>query len=70
MSELTQTQWAVVSWRGCEASGLTHQEALDLLRRLMQEKVHGLCIVTAAAASRMTAASHESITAGSARHKP
>lgn len=37
MSELTQTLWAVVSYRGCEASGLDHQAALDLLSRLARE---------------------------------
>lgn len=54
MSELSEAKWAVVSQRGIEASGLKHTEALDLMRRLAQEKVSGLCIVTAAAARRFT----------------
>ena len=55
MSELREAQWAVVSERGCEASGLKHTDALALMKRLVQEKVNGLCIVTAAAARRFAA---------------
>ncbi|MDX6695833.1 MAG: hypothetical protein QOF02_3436 [Blastocatellia bacterium] len=54
MSELGEAQWAVVSERGCEASGVNYTNALELMRRLTQEKVSGLCIVTAAAARRFT----------------
>jgi hypothetical protein len=56
MSELEEAQWAVVSERGCEASGLKHTDALALMKRLTQEKVNGLCIVTAAAARRFATA--------------
>jgi hypothetical protein len=71
MSELGEPQWAVVSERGCEASGLKHQEALDLMWRLTEEKVHGLCVVTAAAARRFrdaTTVNNQSNSSDRARH--
>ncbi|MBV9959432.1 MAG: hypothetical protein JO360_13490 [Acidobacteria bacterium] len=52
MSELTDQHWAVISERGVESSGLSYQDALQLMRRLESQKVHGLCIVTDAAAER------------------
>jgi hypothetical protein len=54
MSEFTESLWAVVSERGCEASDLKYEEALTLMRHLTQEKVSGLAIVTNTAASRFT----------------
>jgi hypothetical protein len=54
MSELGEAQWAVVSERGCETSGVNYTTALELMRHLTEEKVSGLCIVTAAAARRST----------------
>lgn len=54
MSELSEAQWAVISERGVEATGLTHRQALELMQHLTGEKVNGLCIVTAAAARRFT----------------
>jgi hypothetical protein len=72
MGELDEPQWAVVSERGCEASGLAYVEALDLMRRRTQEKVSGLAIVTAAAARRFTHATpvaNQSISSGTARPK-
>jgi hypothetical protein len=54
MSELGAATWAVVSERGAEASGLSHRQALELMQRLTQEKVNGLCVVTASAAGRFT----------------
>jgi hypothetical protein len=50
MSELTERHWAVISERGCESAELDYTEAVDLVRRLRREKVHGLCIVTVEAA--------------------
>jgi hypothetical protein len=52
MSELQEKRWAVISGRGVEASGLTYDEALKLLRQLDGEKVYGLCIVSNEAAAR------------------
>jgi hypothetical protein len=52
MSELTENCWAVLSERGCEAMGLTHAEARDLMSALVAERVSGLAIVTDASARR------------------
>jgi len=46
-------QWSVISERGCEVSGLSHEEARRLVHRLGGEGRHGLCIITDEAASRM-----------------
>ena len=59
MGELDEPRWAVISERGGEASGLTYDEALQLLRKLMQEKVYGTCIVTNEAANRLPKKSDE-----------
>lgn len=55
MSALTENKWAVISERGCEATGLTHEDARRLVHRLAGEGRHGLCIVTDDAASRLMA---------------
>ena len=52
-SELEKESWSVLSDRGCEASGLTHEDARKLVHRLGGEGRHGLCIVTDEAAGRM-----------------
>jgi hypothetical protein len=52
-SELEEARWSVLSDRGCEASGLTHENARKLVHRLGGEGRHGLCIVTDEAAGRM-----------------
>ena len=54
MSELTEQRWAVLSERGCEATGLTYAQAAELMRALMRERVSGLSVITDAAASRAT----------------
>ncbi|HEY0006989.1 MAG TPA: hypothetical protein VGB17_19570 [Pyrinomonadaceae bacterium] len=53
MSELNDRQWAVLSEKGCEASNLTYDEAVQLVRGLAEEKVHGLSIITDEAAHRI-----------------
>ena len=53
MGELGDKRWAVISERGCEASGLAHAEAAALMRKLASEKVYGLCVVTDNAARRL-----------------
>jgi hypothetical protein len=50
MSEMAERRWAVISEHGCEEASLTYEEAYELLRRLDNEKVSGLCIVTIEAA--------------------
>jgi hypothetical protein len=52
-SELETNNWAVLSERGCEATGLTHEEARRLVHGLAGEGRHGLCIVTNEAAHRL-----------------
>ena len=52
-SELGMEKWSVVSDRGCEATGLTHEDARRLVHRLAGEGRHGLCIMSDDAASRM-----------------
>ncbi len=54
MGELNEPLWAVISERGCEAAGISYPAALELIRRLTGEKVHGLFIITFAAARRAT----------------
>jgi hypothetical protein len=56
-SELENEKWSVLSERGCEQSGLTHEEARRLVHRLGGEGRHGLCIVTDEAASRIASES-------------
>jgi hypothetical protein len=46
MSELRQQLWAVMSERGCEANNLNYDEAVEIVRRLTADKVHGMCIIT------------------------
>lgn len=52
-SDLEKGKWAVISERGCEQTGLTHDEARRLVHRLGAEGRHGLCIISDEAASRM-----------------
>jgi len=59
VSELTENRWAVLSERGCEATGLTYAEAHDLMRALVGEGVHGLSVITDAAARRAEPIAHQ-----------
>lgn len=52
-NELEQPRWAVISFERREGSGLTYQQAIDLLKELESRKVTGLAIVTDEAASRI-----------------
>ena len=53
-SELEANRWSVISERGCEASGLIHEDARRLVHRLGSEGHHGLCIITDEAAMRLS----------------
>ncbi len=53
MSELREQRWSVLSERGCEASGVSYDEAAEGVRRLRESKVHGLCIISDEAARRI-----------------
>ena len=54
MGELGERRWAVMSERGCEASGLAYEEAARLVQQLRSDKIYGLCIITGEAALRLT----------------
>jgi hypothetical protein len=54
MSELTEQQWAVLSERGAEATGLTYAQAAEMMRALVREKVSGVSVITDDAARRVT----------------
>jgi hypothetical protein len=54
MSELTERRWAVLSERGCEATGLSYVQAHEMMRALMREHVSGLSVITDDAARRAT----------------
>ncbi len=54
MSELTEEKWSVLSERGCEASSVTYEEAARRVRELTRAKICGLCVITDAAAQRLT----------------
>jgi len=63
-SELEKGQWSVISERGCEASGLTHEDARRLVHRLGGEGRHGLCIISDEAAERMGAVNPSNVRVG------
>lgn len=52
LSELVQPIWSVISFEAVAVSGLTYQEAQIWLRKLKNQNVSGLCIITDEAASR------------------
>ncbi len=54
MSELAEQQWAVLSERGAEATGLTYTQAAERMRALVREKVSGVSVITDDAARRVT----------------
>jgi hypothetical protein len=53
MGELGEERWAVISERGCEASGMSYAQASVLMMKLASEKVYGLCVVTNDAARNL-----------------
>lgn len=54
MSELAGKHWAVISARGCEAMSLAYTEAVQYAGKLRGEKISGLCVITDAAAHRLS----------------
>ncbi|HVF49091.1 MAG TPA: hypothetical protein VNA19_03325 [Pyrinomonadaceae bacterium] len=56
MSELRERHWAVISERGCEAVGLDYQQAARLMRKLKDERLGGLCVVSDTAARHLAPA--------------
>lgn len=53
LSELHQPIWSVVSFEEVIKNGLTYDEALNEMERLISEKVSGLCIITDEASARL-----------------
>lgn len=52
--ELDQPLWSVVSFDQREAGGLTYSQAVHLMSELDANEVRGLCVVTDAAATRVS----------------
>lgn len=53
LSELREKIWSVISFDKCHVSGLSYDDAVDEMKRLQDQKVSGLCIITDEAASRL-----------------
>lgn len=54
MGELNEQLWAVLSERGCEAHGLTYNDARLMVRALKRERISGLCVITDEAGRRIS----------------
>lgn len=52
-SEFSERCWSVVTYESVAVSNLTYSEALDWVRKLDEQKMSGLCIVTDEAAARI-----------------
>jgi len=52
-NELESPTWAVISHDRVMATNLKHAEAVDLIDKLQGTKDTGLCVVTAAVATRI-----------------
>lgn len=52
-SELAEQRWSVVTYESVAVSDLTYEEALEWVRKLDEQKISGLCIVTDDAAARI-----------------
>ena len=55
INELEKPRWAVISFERCEGSGLTYQQAAQLLNKLDSQRVAGLAVVTDEAAAKISA---------------
>jgi hypothetical protein len=70
MSELQEPRWSVLSERGCEVSSVNYDEAALLVRRLREDKIHGLCIISDEAARRINSNNHHAPTTNSKHDTP
>lgn len=52
-SEFSEWLWSVVTYESVAVSNLTYNEALDWVKKLDEQKMSGLCIVTDEAAARI-----------------
>lgn len=53
-SELSQPCWSVVTYKSIAVSHLTYDEAVQWAEDLKKQGVSGLCVITDAAAARVT----------------
>ena len=54
LSELALPRWSIVTFEGVAMSGLSYDEARELLGKLQKQNISGLCIVTEEAAARIS----------------
>ena len=54
INELEEPRWAVISFERREGSGLTYQQAAQLLSELDSRRVAGLAVVTDEAAAKIS----------------
>lgn len=52
-SELLQPRWSVITYESVAVSNLTYDEALDWVKKLDEQQISGLCIVTDEAAAKI-----------------
>ena len=52
-SEFSERIWTVVTYESVAVSNLTYDEALNWVKKLDEQKISGLCIVTDEAAARI-----------------
>lgn len=53
-SEFLEQSWSVVTYESVAVSNLTYAEAIEWVRKLDEQKISGLCIVTDEAAARIS----------------
>jgi hypothetical protein len=56
ISELSDACWSVISFDRVESHGLAYEDAVELLQKLEQNGISGLCIVTDEAAENVSPA--------------
>jgi hypothetical protein len=54
LSELLEPRWSVITFEGCAVRGLNYDEATTWLKKLKNQGLSGLCIVTDEAADRIS----------------
>lgn len=54
LSELDEQIWSVISFEKRVGKNLKYSEAAELLKKLVGEKVSGLCVITDEAAEKMS----------------
>jgi hypothetical protein len=54
LSELLEPRWSVITFEGCAVCGLSYDEAANWMKKLKNQGLSGLCIVTDEAAERIS----------------